>query len=58
MTRNAPPEPCAHPSCVGMPPMPDPTTHKIMRGHPIAKAVVKVETVRDQWWRGLLEGEE
>ena len=34
MTRNAPPEPCAHPSCAGMPPMPDPTNHKILRGHP------------------------
>ena len=58
MTRNAPPEQCAHPSCAGMPPMPDPTTHKIMRGHPIAKGAGKVETVRDRWWRTLLEGEE
>ena len=58
MTRNAPPETCQHPSCAGMPPMPDPTSHKIVRGHPIMKGVVKVETVRDQWWRGLLGADE
>ena len=57
MTRNAPPEPCQHPSCAGMPPMPDPTTHKIVRGHPIAKvkpvATERAETAQERLLRAI-----
>ena len=58
MTRNAPPEPCAHPSCVGMPPMPDPTTHKIVRGHPIAKGAGKVESAQERLRRAIFGADE
>lgn len=58
MTRIAPPTPCAHPSCAGMPPMPDPTNHKIVRGHPIAKAVVKVETAQERLRRAIFGADE
>ena len=58
MTRNAPPNPCAHPSCAGMSPMPDPTTHKIMRGHPIMKGVVRVETARERLRRAIFGADE
>ena len=52
------PNPCTHPNCQGMPPMPDPTNHKIMRGHPIMKGVVNVETAQERLRRAIFGADE